>query len=68
MITHIDSHTNYVYVTAKFIPTAPGLTRGNPIPLGKTANVTCEFTVRVNSVLLYVQLSLRRPAAASTSP
>jgi hypothetical protein len=58
VITHIDSHTNYVYVTAKFIPTAPGLTRGNPIPLGKTASVdNGEFTVRVNSVLLYVQLS-----------
>jgi hypothetical protein len=58
VITHIDSHTNHVYVTAKFIPTAPGLTRGNPIPLGTTASVdNGEFTVRVNSVLFYVQLS-----------
>jgi hypothetical protein len=58
VITHIGSHTNYVYVTARFIPTAPGLTRGNPIPLGETASVdNGQFTVRVNSVLFYVQLS-----------
>jgi hypothetical protein len=64
VISHIDSHTNYVYVTAKFIPTAPGLTRGNPIPLGTTASVdNGEFTVRVNSVLFYVQLSPRPTCA-----
>ena len=63
VITHIDSHTNDVYVTAKFIPTAPGLTRDNPIPLGTTASVdNGEFTVRVNSVLFYVQLSPPSPS------
>ena len=42
----------------RFIPTGPGLTRSNPIPLGETASVDKgEFTVRVNSVLFYVQLS-----------
>jgi hypothetical protein len=58
VITRIGSQTNDVYVTARFIPTAPGLTRGNPIPLGTTASVDDgQFTVRVNSELFYVQLS-----------
>jgi hypothetical protein len=58
VITHIGSHTNYIYVTARFIPTGLGLTRTNPIPLGTTASVdNGQFTVRVNSVLFYVQLS-----------
>jgi hypothetical protein len=44
-------------VTAVFVAAAPGLSRGNPIPLGQTANIGGGFQWRINSFTPAVQLS-----------
>jgi hypothetical protein len=54
-----------VHVGATFVPVAPGLTRGHPIPLGTTADVTTNgWRVRVNSATANVQLSPDAPSGA----
>jgi hypothetical protein len=42
---------------AVFVAVAPGLTRGNPIPLGQTADIGGGFRWQINSFTPAVQLS-----------
>jgi hypothetical protein len=53
-----------VQVGAKFIPVAPGLTPGHPLPLGTAADIGQGLVVRVNSATANVQLSPAPPAGA----
>lgn len=50
------------WLTAKFVPVAPGLTRKNPIPIGTAHKIGNGYTWRVNSTQPNVQLS-STPAA-----
>lgn len=45
-----------------FIPVGPGLTRGNPIPIGRAAYIGNGWRLRVNSFTPSVQLSPPPPA------
>lgn len=53
-----------VHVGAKFVPVAPGLTPGHPLPIGTKANIGANLVVKVNSAHSNVQLSLAAPAGA----
>lgn len=44
-------------VTAVFVAAAPGLSRGNPIPLGQTADIGGGFRWKINSYTPQVQVS-----------
>jgi hypothetical protein len=53
-----------VKVSAKFIPVAPGLSRGHPLPIGTAANIGEGLVVKVNSASSNVPLSPAAPAGA----
>jgi hypothetical protein len=46
-----------------FVPTAPGLSRARPIPLGTAASIGPFVTVRVNSATPNVELSPAAPTS-----
>jgi len=53
-----------VHVGAKFVPVAPGLTRGHPLPIGTAAKIGADLVLKVNSANSNVQLSPPAPAGA----
>jgi hypothetical protein len=66
-VAHVRPDPNgvrHIHIGARFRPVAPGLTRGNPIPLGKAADVGNGWRVRVNSATANVQLSPPAPTGA----
>jgi len=46
----------YTWLHAEFIPIGPGITRKNPVPLGKIGTVSGDFKVTVKSIEPNVQL------------
>ncbi len=52
------------HVGAKFVPFAPGLTPGHPLPIGTAANIGADLVVKVDSANSIVQLSPAAPAGA----
>lgn len=53
-----------VHISARFIPVAPGLSRGHPLPIGVAANIGQGLMVKVNSANSDVQLSPVAPGGA----
>jgi hypothetical protein len=61
---HADGFGQRIGVArAMFVPTAPGLSRANPIPLGTAASTGPFVTVRVNSATPNVQLEPAAPTS-----